>query len=131
MEEGNYLALIHDVSDLVARGEPSNSVVSAAREDLRELLLLKDCRFEPSGHLHGRAQLRRNGEVELGDQRFDVEHDGLPDEVELVAQSQGHEYGVFVMAVGEHRGVSIEQRVVALILADQVGAALSGAPPSN
>jgi len=131
MAEGNYLALIHDVSDLVARGAAPDSVVAAASQDLVELLLLRDCRFEPSGRPRRRPQLLRNGEVELGDERFDVGHDGLPDgEIELVVQSQDHEYGVFVMAVGEHAGVSIEQRVVALILADQVGAALAGAPPS-
>jgi len=132
MAEGNYLALIHDVSDLVARGESSEMVVAAAQADLVELLLLKDCRFEPYSRPDGRAQLLRNGEVELGDQRFDVEHDGLPDdEIELLVQSHDHTYGVFVMAVGEHRGVSIEQRVVALVLADQVGAALAGTGPAT
>jgi hypothetical protein len=68
----------------------------------------------------------RNGEVELGEQRFDVARDGLPDdEVDLVVQSNNREYGVFVMDVGARRAVSIEQRVVALVLADQVGAALA------
>jgi hypothetical protein len=68
----------------------------------------------------------RNGEVELGEQRFDVARDGLPDdEVDLVVQSNDREYGVFVMGVGARRAVSIEQRVVALVLADQVGAALA------
>ena len=64
--------------------------------------------------------------MELGEQRFDVARDGLPDdEVDLVVQSNDREYGVFVMGVGARRAVSIEQRVVALVLADQVGAALA------
>jgi K+-sensing histidine kinase KdpD len=126
MEEGNYLALIHDVSDLVARGASAEAVIAAARDDLVELLLLRDCRFESTSSPRRRAQLLRNGEVELGEQRFDVARDGLPDdEVDLVVQSNDREYGVFVMGVGARRAVSIEQRVVALVLADQVGAALA------
>lgn len=132
MEEGNYLALIHDVSDLVAEGASSDAVVAAVREDLLELLALGDCRFEPSALSSGRARLRRNGEVERGDERFDVERDGLPDgEVDLVVQSKDHTYGAFVMVAGEHTAVSIEQRVVALVLADQVGAALAASPLSS
>ena len=126
MEEGNFLALIHDVSDLVARGASPDAVIAAARQDLVDLLLLQDCRYEPLHSPGRKAQLLRNGEVELGERRFDVARDGLPDgEVGLVVQSNDREYGVFVMVVGSRRPVSIEQRVVALVLADQVGAALA------
>ncbi len=131
MAEGNFLALIRDVSELVAGGAPAESVISAARQDLVELLLLNDCRFDTSGpHAH-RPQLLRSGEIELGDQRFDVERRGLPaGEIEVVVQSHDHAYGAFVMTVGDRGGVSIERRVVALVLADQVGAALTGASPA-
>jgi K+-sensing histidine kinase KdpD len=127
--EGNYLALIHDLSDLVATGGSRDAVLAAAREDLIELLGLRECRFEETEATAVRAQLRRNGEVELGDERFDVGNNGLPaGAIELVVQSQGHVYGSFVMEAGEHRGVSIEQRIVALLLADQVGAAMGQIP---
>jgi hypothetical protein len=132
MQEGNYLALIHDVSDLVAEGGSTDAVVAAVRQDLLELLALSDCRFESYALASGRARLRRNGEVERGDERFDVERDGLPDgEVDLVVQSKDQSYGVFVMVVGEHSPVTIEQRIVALVLADQVGAALAASPLSS
>lgn len=126
MAEGNYLALIHDLSDLVARGALSDTVVAVAREDLTELFGLSACRFEAPGPTVARAQLRRNGEVELGDRRFDVRRHGLPEgEIELAVQNQDHTYGLFVLEPGVRSGVSIEQRVVALALADQVGAALA------
>ncbi len=125
--EGNYLALIHDLSELVATDAAADVVVSLATDDLKELLNLSECRFEAASTAWRRPRLLRNGEFELGETRFDVERDGLPSgEVELVAQSHGRDYGLFVMA-GGRGSVSIEQRVVALALADQVGAALAAA----
>ncbi len=130
--EGNYLALIHDVSELVARGAAPGEVASAACDELVELLSLASCRFELPSVRPERPQLQRNGEVELGEVRFDVEHDGLPDpEVDLPVQSSDRTYGVFVMTAASHRSVTIEQRVVALVLADQVGAAFAGAGPAG
>lgn len=129
--EGNYLALIHDVSELVARGAAPAEVAAAASDELVELLTLSSCRFEPGNGRAGRPQLLRNGEVELGDVRFDVEQDGFPDqEVDLPVASSHRSYGIFVMAAASHRGVTIEERVVALVLADQVAAAFAGAESS-
>jgi K+-sensing histidine kinase KdpD len=129
MAEGNYLALIHDVSELVAYGAPAAAVIEAARQELLELLDLQGCRFETRPHSAVRPQLLRSGEVELADARFDVQRDGLPaGETELVVQSQDHEFGHFVLvAGGGGSAISIEQRVVAIVLADQVGATLAGA----
>jgi K+-sensing histidine kinase KdpD len=125
-QEGNYLALIHDLSELVATGVSPEEVIALARDDLIELLRLRRCSFEPMAPTTQRPRLQRNGEVELGEARFDVERDGLPTvEIELVAQSHGRDYGLFVMEAGDLRAVSIEQRVVALALADQVGSALA------
>ena len=127
MAEGNYLALLHDLSDLVASGAPPDEVVAVACDDLVEVLALSRCHFEPSSVATGRATLVRSGEVELADrERYDVEHLGLPDgEIELVARASQREFGRFVMLAGGHGAVSIEQRVVALALADQVGTALA------
>jgi K+-sensing histidine kinase KdpD len=126
--EGDYLALLRDLSDLVATGVSPDAAVALASDDLSGLLSLRQCRFERSTPSRLRPRLRRNGEVEVGEIRFDVANDGLPEgEIELVAQSHGREYGVFVMEAGDRRSVSIEQRVVALAIADQVGAALAAA----
>ncbi len=129
MAEGNYLALIHDVSELVARGAPAEAVIEAVRQELLELLDLQGCRFEARPHSGTRPQLLRNGEVELAENRFDVQRDGLPiGETELVVQSQDHQFGHFVLvAGGGGPAISIEQRVVAIVLADEVGATLAGA----
>ncbi len=131
--EGDYLARIRDLSDLVATGAAVESVIALAEADLAELLALASCRFEagpgPGGAEAGggRARLGRNGEVQLGEWIFDVGRDGMPTgEVELVAEHRGVRTGAFVMVARGRRPVAIEPRVVALALADQVGAALSG-----
>ncbi|HTX00387.1 MAG TPA: DUF4118 domain-containing protein [Acidimicrobiales bacterium] len=126
LAEGDYLALLRDLSDLVATGAPAEAAIARATDDLAELLRLRRCRFEAVAPSRLRPRLFRNGEVEVGETRFDVASAGLPEgEVELVAQSQGRDYGVFVMEAADRRPVSIEQRVVALAIADQVGAALA------
>lgn len=127
--EGEYLAVIHDLSDLVASGAPLPVVIETAEAALRDLLDLRRCQFERGRDRGSRPRLERTGEVEAGDVRFDVDHAGLPDgEVELAAESAGQLYGLFVMEAAHHQAISIEQRVVALAIASQVGAALAAHP---
>ncbi|MGO9794454.1 MAG: DUF4118 domain-containing protein, partial [Solirubrobacteraceae bacterium] len=101
---GNYLALIHDLSELVATGVAPDAVVAMAQDELSELLRLRRCRFEQAVPVTTRPRLRRNGEVELDEMRFDVARDGFPEgEIELLAQSQGQDFGVFVMEASGRR----------------------------
>lgn len=127
--EGEYLALLHDLSDLVATGAPAGSVVELAIADLCEVLLVEGCRFERRPSNAESPRLCRNGEVERGEVRYDVGRDGLPPgDTELPVVCAGRAYGVFVATSGEPGaagGLSIERRVAALAIADQVGAALA------
>lgn len=125
--EGEYLALLHDLSDLVATGAPGEAVLELAERDLLEVMRLDLCRFEPGPPGAALPRLGRNGEIELGEKRFDVARDGLPSEgVELATQHRGRELGHFVLHGDGSSPVSIESRVVALAIADQVGAVLAG-----
>jgi K+-sensing histidine kinase KdpD len=124
--EGDYLARIHDLSDLVATGAPAGLVIELAERDLRELLSLAACRFEAREPSPERARLDRNGEVERRGWRYDVARDGLPaDGLELVVAHLGREVGVFEMTPSRPVPLAIEPRIVALAIADQVGAALA------
>jgi K+-sensing histidine kinase KdpD len=130
MHEGVYLAAIREVSDLVASGAAIEVVISEASRELSDVLGVRGCRFEPEvgAAIPGaRPRLERTGEVEQDGSRFDVAAEGLPEgEVELVVQGRGQPYGRFVFEAGPRGGVSIEQRIAAIALADQVGAALAG-----
>jgi K+-sensing histidine kinase KdpD len=128
MHEGVYLAAIREVSDLAASGAPIETVISETTRELCDVLGARACRFEPDGGVAipgPRPRLERTGEVEQGDTRFDVAADGLPEgEIELAVQGRGRTCGRFVFSAEPGQAVSIEQRVAAIALADQVGAAL-------
>ena len=70
-------------------------------------------------------RLEHDGQVFLGGRLWGVDRMGLPgSEIELVVQSQGHTLGRFVMTPTPGYEVSLERRVVAVAIADQVGASL-------
>jgi K+-sensing histidine kinase KdpD len=130
LQEGTYLAAIREVSDLVASGADVQTVIGEANRELSDVLGASRCRFELDASADrpgARPRLERTGEVEHGGTRFDVALNGLPaGEVELIVQGRGQPYGRFVFEADAPRGVSIEQRIAAIALADQVGAALVG-----
>ena len=66
----------------------------------------------------------------LGELRWGVHSMGLPGkEVELLVQGQGRTLGRFLLEPTPGMPVSFDRRVVAVALADQVGAALASASP--
>jgi K+-sensing histidine kinase KdpD len=100
-EEADFVGLIHDVSELATSGAASREVVERVRNELIALLHLQACRYEG------------------------VHRMGLPGpEFELLVQSQGRTLGRFVMTPTPGYPVSQERRVVAVAIADQVGASL-------
>jgi hypothetical protein len=125
---------IHHVADLVARGEGAKTIVAAVSDELTELLGLRACRFEtqpgatplprlePTGRISGRTEWRwaRRGE-------FELPREG----VELPVLSHGVEVGRFVLEPSAGVGISTEECMVALALADQVGAVVTDAQPAE
>jgi hypothetical protein len=72
--------------------------------------------LERSGVIRGRTEWRiaKGGGFELP-----------PEGVELAVLARGHQIGRFVLVPTAGVGTSLEQRVVAVALADQVGAAVA------
>jgi hypothetical protein len=126
------VARIHAVAEMVSQGEPTEQVILAVADELRALLFLRTCRFELALSARHPARIERNGDVILASMRWGVDHMGLPGkEVELLVQNQARTFGRYVMEPTPGRPVSFERRVVAVALADQVGAALAGQPPTR
>jgi K+-sensing histidine kinase KdpD len=124
-ERLDYVGLIHDFSELVASGLPAELVIERARRELAELLHLRDCRFEPVAAGRTVALLEHDGRVTVGGMVWNVDLLGLPDpELTLLVQSRGSIRARFVMSPANSDPVSIQRRVVAVAIADQVGAAL-------
>jgi hypothetical protein len=130
MHEGEYLAALRELSDLVAGGAPIETVISEATRELMDVLAVSRCNFEnvASASLPGSIpRLERTGEVELAGERFDLTSGGLPSgEIEIAVQGRGRTYGRFVFEATPGGALSIEQRITAIALADQLGGALVG-----
>jgi hypothetical protein len=109
-------------------GEPgrhtSAEMIMAAQTELTELLELRNCQFEAFPFTRSLPRLERSGVLSV------MEYHGhgfaLPaDGVELPVLGRGNVLGRFVLVPNPHTTVTIEQRVVAVAIADQVGAALA------
>jgi hypothetical protein len=126
---------IRRLADQVAQGRESAEVIASARAELIDLFQLVDCQFEAAPfHDHlDLPTLERNGVV--AHRRYRMQPGGDL-EVELPAEgigvpvlSRGQVVGRFVLDFGPAAGATLEQRIVAIALADQVGASLAAYPP--
>ncbi len=124
-EESDYVALIYGLSELVASGAPAQEVIERARAELIDLLNLCDCRYEPRMSERRVARLDHDGNVIHAGMLWGAHNMGLPSpEVDLVVQARGQVLGRFVLGPTPGYPVSLHRRVVAVAIADQVGAAL-------
>ena len=124
-EEADYIGLIYEVSELVASGAPAASVREQVRVALVDLLHLRACRYEDGQSGRPSMRLEHDGHVLLGGRVWGVERMGLPGpELELLVQYRGETLGRFVLTPTPGYEVPLQPRVVAVALADQVGAAL-------
>ncbi len=119
---------IHRVAELSARGAEPGDILLAAQRELLGLLSLEDCHFEPGLDWRYLPRIERNGAItgtevrHYAHARDELE---LPrDGVELPVWSRGQTVGQFVLLPTPGEGISLEQRIVAVAIADQVGAAL-------
>jgi hypothetical protein len=133
METGrSEIRRIHRLAEFVAQGGGPDDVIRAGGTELTDLLGLRGYRFERPPYDRPLPRLQRTGVVERPDAPIVVlrlTRDGfeLPrDGVELAVLSRGTEIGRYVLEPSAGVGASLEQGIVAVALADQVGSALSG-----
>jgi hypothetical protein len=125
------ISCVHRVADLVARGASLPDVADAVTSELRTLLSLHDCFLEFPPFLYVMPRLQRGGNVDASDQRWFASGIALSaDGVELPVLEQGVEAARFVLIGNPEVAVTIEERVAAVALADQLGTALALADPT-
>jgi hypothetical protein len=122
---------IHRVAEAAATGTDSADVIAIAQDELRGLLSLRECHFEAlpahdDAHL---PRIGRSGVVQgVTSVRYGRGDDGrggfeLPDGgVEVPVMARGQHIGRFVLVPTPGVPVSLEQRLVAVAIADQVAA---------
>ena len=123
------LELLHSVTELAASGSEPGEVVQRASRELTELLGLRSCVFTRT-RPEVAAHLDPDGEVRIGAVVWSADDLGLPHRgVELAVRAGGEVFGHFVLTPVPGVRVPREHRVVAVALADQVGAALAARHP--
>ena len=129
----NEIRRIHRMGGFTAQGEETPVVILAAEAELVDLLNLTSCRFEAPPSALAFPRIERTGTIDLGTYRFRPEGFELPaDGVELPVFGRGSLMGRFVLEPTPGVGISLERRVLAVAIADQVGAALAAASaPGN
>lgn len=117
---------IHHLAEAMARGDDPAEVIAEAEGELVQLLDLRSATFEASPVGSPLPRLERSGtvssqrEVRFRDGGFELPIEGI----ELPVLARGRQVGRFVLVPEPDVGVTLEQRIVAVALTDQVGAAL-------
>ena len=127
-QRAGYLTGIHAAAEAAVAADGGFGVVGHVSEQLIELLTLSSCQFQ-----HGVAglgvigRLHHDGSVTVGARPWPSDEVGLPTggDVELLVQGGGYLQGRFVLTAMDGSRPTLEQRLVATALADQVGAALA------
>ncbi|WP_203589994.1 DUF4118 domain-containing protein [Streptomyces sp. SID13031] len=126
--QSGYLAGVMTASGAVAVGGSADELIEHVSAELVTVLGIDKCRFVTGEQRPGTPQLNHDGSVSRGEHLLKVERDGLPtnSEIELVVQHGGVPRGRFLLtAAARLVRPDLEQRLVAVALADQVGAALA------
>jgi K+-sensing histidine kinase KdpD len=124
-----YLEGINAAAEAVAVGGSPPALIDQVCVQLTRLLSLRSCRFEYGVAGLGRpARLQHDGQLVTAGAGA-VERDGLPADTELLVVNHGILRGRFLMSPEPGSRPTLEQRLVAVAFADQVGAALASSRP--
>lgn len=125
-----YLDGINAAARAVATGTDPQLLIGQVCDQLTRLLGLSACRFQDGAAGIGNPpRLLRDGRVVTAGQTWDAGLVGLPPgrDTELLAEAGGLLQGRFLLTPAPGTRPGLEQRLVAVGLADQAGAALASA----
>jgi hypothetical protein len=123
---------VHRVADVIAQGGAVDDVVGSVTRELRALLSLHDCWLEFHPFVYVMPCLERGGTIDESEHHY---FDGglalSEDGTELPVLEQGEQVARLVLIGNPEVAVTLEERVVAVALADQLGTALALAGPAE
>jgi hypothetical protein len=116
---------IHRVAELVSDGVPTRQVVDAARSALMRVLQLDHCEFDEQRCTPSLPRLEHSGTFD--GVQFRYVHGGfvLPSGVQLAVRRGGRHVGRFVLHGRQDTAVSLNARIAAVVIADEVGASFA------
>jgi K+-sensing histidine kinase KdpD len=117
---------LHAVTELAASGQDPQVLISAASVELKHLLFLRQCEFIRHSLENVTARVAPSGEVTVGQESWPTYDLGLPTHgVDLPVRGGGWLLGHFLLTPTAGRSISHERLLVAVAIADQVGAAIA------
>jgi hypothetical protein len=128
------LASMRRVAERAAAGASDRELIDLVVAEITDLLSLVGCRFEVEATGPVLPVLERSARIETPHRRVGPDGElALPTlGVRLPVVGDGHQVGSLVLDPDPNVGVTVEARLVAVALADQLGAAIAhrGGPPS-
>ncbi len=130
VHRGDEIGRLHRVAELVASDSDTEDVVLSVQAELIGLLSLRDCRFETAPFSSELPVLARNGAIADDHRHWIGGEYTLPEQgAAIPVLGRGRSFGRLVLVPDLSVGVSIEERVVAVALADQLGAVFAADSP--
>jgi hypothetical protein len=126
------LGRVRQAASLLAHGEELVVLIGSVGGDLTRLLGLRDCWFAAEPIEPGAWYVDRSGEMRRSEDRGPVVRSAYrrSDQVALPVWGQGQVIGHFVLETPRRAELARSELLVAVTLADQVGAALIAQAPS-
>lgn len=124
--EGYLSGVVSAARIVAAGGTPTGELVERIADQVTTVLDVDGCRYD-DGTRALRYRLRPDGTLTDGDRTVDVDRSGLPtdDVIELPIQHAGIGHGRFLITAATRISrPSLEQRLVAVTLAEQAAAGL-------
>ena len=120
------LGVVQSTSAMVARGEDPDTVINQVTVQLRAVLGLRGCVFQP-GRVGAHApRLHPDGTVRWAEAVWDIEQYGFPgQDIELLAKHAGTAYGRFLLDPTPRTAPGIHARRTAAVLADLAATAIA------
>jgi Domain of unknown function (DUF4118) len=116
---------IHRVAQLAADGQAADDVILAVTAELTDTLHLQNCWFERAPYRGTFDAIEVTGSLATKEYRYTRDGFELSREgVEIPVRSGDHSIGRFVLIPTPGVGISRDDRLIALALADQVGIVL-------
>ncbi|MET0275899.1 MAG: DUF4118 domain-containing protein [Acidimicrobiia bacterium] len=123
------IARLHRIAELASSGASADVLITTLEMELADELHLRDCRYEPVVIARVLPRLERNGAVTgMHEHHFVDRGMTLPPECELPVVGRGRELGRFVLVADPSFGCTLEERIVAVAMSDQLGAVLATEP---
>ncbi len=120
------------VAERIATGVPIDETVRSVKHEISQLLMLRDIWLELAPFRWPLPSLERAGTIEAGEHRWIAGGFVLPEDgLQLPVLAGGCTVARLVLIGDPARAVMLDERVVAVALADQLGSALATVPPET